>query len=182
MRLFSEKEKQIINIILKGVASSRAYLPVNVYNDIFYGKNVEFVPSKMQLFFYVPNGHTMGHHHILDIYNEIIEISLLLDYLKKEGLLYQISMPSSNHLSTIGGGFNKNGLQGVAMAIDPNIGQIMLDSISNPIYVSQTLKDLANNNFLSLEGRALKEAKTQTRLSLLAVVLSILSIILSSIL
>ena len=148
--------------------------------NIFYGKNVEFVPSKMQLVFYIPSGNTIDHHRILNIYYEILEISLLLDYLKKEGLLYQISMPSSNQ-STIGG-FNKNGLQGVAMAIDPNIGQIMLDSISNPIYVSQTLKDLANNNFLSLEGRALKEAKTQTRLSLLAVVLSILSIILSSIL
>lgn len=90
-------------------------------------------------------------------------------------------MPSSNPLSTIGG-FNSNGLQGVTMAIDPNIGQILLDSISNPIYVSQTLKDLADNNFLSLEGRALKEAKIQTRLSLLAVVLSILSVILNIIL
>ena len=181
MRLFSEKEKQIINILLTGVENSDTYLPINAYNDIFYGKNVEFVPSKMQLVFYIPSGNTIDHHRILNIYYEILEISLLLDYLKKEGLLYQISMPSSNPLSTIGG-FNSNGLQGVTMAIDPNIGQILLDSISNPIYVSQTLKDLADNNFLSLEGRALKEAKIQTRLSLLAVVLSILSVILNIIL
>lgn len=181
MRLFSAKEKQTINILLTGEANSVAYLPINAYNDIFYREKTEFVASKMQLVFYVPNGNLLDHRRMLDIYYEILEISLLLDYLKKEGLLYQISMSSSNQLSTIGG-FNKNGLQGVAMAIDPNIGQILLDSISKPIYVSQTLKDLANNNFLSLEGRALKEAKTQTRLSLLAVVLSIISIILGFIL
>lgn len=51
MRRFNEKEKSIIQLLLKGVADSDAYLPINVYNDIFYREHVEFDVQKMQLVF-----------------------------------------------------------------------------------------------------------------------------------
>lgn len=61
---------------------------------------------------------------MLDVYYEILEISLLLDYLQKEGLLYQISMQSVNQLNKVGG-FCKNDLSGISMNIDHQIGQIL---------------------------------------------------------
>lgn len=180
MRRFSEKEKSIIQLLLKGVADSDAYLPINVYNHIFYREHVEFDVQKMQLVFYVPEEALSNDNHkkMLDVYYEILEISLLLDYLQKEGLLYQISMQSVNQLNKVGG-FCKNDLSGISMNIDHQIGQILFRCMNNPIFVSQTLKDLVANNFISLEEQTLLEAVKQTQISCRTMVLSVIAIIVS---
>lgn len=178
MRQFSKKEKFTIKLLIDGVNNSDAYLPINAYNDIFYREHVEFNANNMELVFYVPQGTIPEHKKMLDVYYEILEISLLIDYLQKEGLLYQISMPSVNQLTNVGG-FDKSGLQGIKMSLDPKIGQILLNCMNSPIFVSQTLKDLVANNFISLEEYALLEAKKQTKNSFIAVALSIITIIIS---
>lgn len=180
MRKFSEKEKSTIQLIIEGAANSEAYLPINAYNDIFYREHVEINIQEMQLVFYVPKNALLydNHKKMLDVYYEILEISLLLDYLQKEGLLYQISMPAVNHLNEVGG-FCKSGLCGITMGIDPHIGQILLSCMNNPIFVSQTLKDLVINNFISLEEQALLEAAKQTHISRRTMILSVIALVVS---
>ena len=182
MRQFSKREKETIKFILDGVAKSATYLPINAYNDIFYREKVEFdaQSNDMELVFYTPeNADLPDSKRMLDVYYEILEVSLLIDYLKKEGLVYQISMPSTNKLRCVGG-FDKNGLNNkIALPVDPKVGQILLDCMNSPIFVSQTLKDLVANDFLSLEGQSLLEAKKQTKISFITLFLSVIAIIVS---
>lgn len=206
MRKFSEREQQTIRLLIEGTANSYSYVLFNVYNDITYRRNVEFQygKDKSQLVFYRKNLNQVTPEELLEIENEIMEISLLISYLQANGLIYLIENTSVNVLNKAGG-FLKNGLVAVGMNLDSNIAKILHDSLNHRVFVGYTLRELASNGFKSIEERTLEEAQTmvgeakrqadaadtqageakqqtliaqkQTRLSFRAVILSIISII-----
>ena len=125
MRLFSEKEKQIILQLLDQSSRTNTYLPINVFDDIFNGLDVGFYGSgPMEFIFpYDANGIPSA-DRMISIYNEILERALLIDYLEKDGLIYIVpSSTSVNRLTEIG---NVSRLDRVAMSIDNSIGEILL--------------------------------------------------------
>ena len=162
MRRFSEREQKAIQLMINGTNGDYSYLLINVYNDIFYQKKVEFRHGKDKswLVFYRASMNEVAHNEFLEIENEIMEISLLISYLRGNGLIYLIENTSVNELDSVGG-FLKDGLGEILMEIDSNIANILYESLNHRVFVGYTLRDIASNNFKSIEVRTLDEAKRQ---------------------
>ena len=178
MRLFSQKEKQIIHQLLDESSRTQAYLPICVFDDIFHGLDVGFYGNGPMEFIFPRDANGMpSAEQMISIYNEILERALLIDYLEKDGLIYVVPISTSaNTLTTIG---NVSRANRVAMSIDESVGEILLRCMNSPIYISETLKDYVRSGFMSLEEQALCETKKQTKYSYWAVVLAVLAIIIS---
>lgn len=185
MRKFSEREKEIIRRLVEGASGSFVYLPINAYGDIFYREKVEFVyQSTAELRFYSQQGSVRGTDDIFKVSSEIYEISYLIDYLEKEGMLRHFSIGTGTLKNNISG-FNKAGLTGLSVALDPAVGEMLYANLNYPVYITPTLESLVKDNFKTLEEQTLDEAgvqtklaKKQTLLSLLAVILAMLTLLL----
>ena len=164
MRKFSEREQRAIHRMIEGTANSYSYVLINIYNDIYFSRNVEFRygKDKSDLVFYRADINHISHDELLEIENEIMEISLLISYLQANGLIYLIERTSVNELDSVGG-FIKDGLTPISMEIDSNIARILHDSLNHRVFVGYTLRELAANDFMSIEERTLVEAKPQTQ-------------------
>lgn len=178
MRLFNEREKRIIRQLVEGSSVTEMYLPINVFDDIFNGRNVGFFgEGTMELVFPYNAKGEPSIEDTIPIYNEILERVLLIDYLDKEGLVYIVPTSTSvNKLTRIG---NVSKLNRITMLIDPTIGEILLRCMNRPLYVSETLIDYVRNGFKSLEEQAFDESKKQTRYSSIAIFLAMITIIIS---
>lgn len=164
MRKFSEREQHAIQRMIDGTASSYSYVLVNIYNDIYFSRNVEFRygKDKSHLVFYRADINQVSHDELLEIENEIMEISLLISYLQTNGLIYLVENTSVNEQDSAGG-FLKDGLIDISMELDSNIARILYDSLNHRVFVGYTLRELAANCFMSIEERTLVEAKAQTQ-------------------
>lgn len=164
MRKFSEREQRAILRMIDGTASSYSFVLVNIYNDIYFSRSVEFCygKDKSHLVFYRADPYQVSHDELLEIENEIMEISLLISYLQTNGLIYLIENTSDNELNTAGG-FMKDGLSTISMELDSNVARILFDSLNHRVFVGYTLRELAANGFMSIEERTLVEAKAQTQ-------------------
>lgn len=186
MRKFSEREKEIIRRLVDGASGSFVYLPINAYGDIFYREKVEFVYKPTpELRYYSLQGSVRNADDIFKVSSEIYEISYLIDYLEKEGMLRHFSIGTGTLKNDISG-FSKAGLTGVTVALDPAVGEMLYNNLNYPIYVTPTLESLVKDNFKTLEEQMLDEAEVQTKLakkqtllSLLAVILAMLTLLLA---
>ena len=188
MRKFSAREQQVIQLMIEGSNHSHNYLPINVYNDIFYRKKVEFLygEDRSYLVFYRQNTSSVTPNELFEIENDIMEVSLLLSYLCDNGLIYLIEDTDTNKLSKAGG-FLKGGLTAISKELDPKISNILFESLNHRVFVGNTLKEIAANKFKSIEERTLEEAKRQsasakrqTRLSYIAILIAIVAPIIGS--
>lgn len=189
MRKFSEKEQKVIAELVRGASSTFSYLAINAYGDIFYRKKVEFVyhPNSVLNFFYLQS-EIRSDEDIFAVTSEILEISYLIDYLEKEGLIRHFTVGTSleGPEKSISG-FDKSGLSAISVRLDPAVGKMLFDNLNYPIYVTQTLVSLVQDNFKTLEEITLdeaqeqtKEAKRQSWLSFIAVVLALLTLLFSA--
>ena len=144
MRKFSEREQRAILRMIDGTASSYSFVLVNIYNDIYFSRSVEFCygKDKSHLVFYRADPYQVSHDELLEIENEIMEISLLISYLQTNGLIYLIENTSDNELNTAGG-FMKDGLSTISMELDSNVARILFDSLNHRVFVGYTLRELA---------------------------------------
>ena len=150
MRKFSEREKEIIRRLVDGASGSFVYLPINAYGDIFYREKVEFVYKPTpELRYYSLQGSVRNADDIFKVSSEIYEISYLIDYLEKEGMLRHFSIGTGTLKNDISG-FSKAGLTGVTVALDPAVGEMLYNNLNYPIYVTQTLESLVKDN---IEGK-----------------------------
>lgn len=188
MRKFSEREKRVIGDLVRGTSQSFTYLAINAYGDIFYRKKVEFVyqPSPA-LNFYFQQSNIRTDEDVFSVTSEIYEISYLIDHLEREGLIHHftVGINSEGPLNSISG-FDKTGLSAVSVPLDPVVGKMLFDNLNYPVYVTQTLRELVENNFKTLEERSLDEAQLQTKeaqkqscLSFIAVILALLTLLFS---
>ena len=173
---------------MQGTSQSFTYLAINAYCDIFYRKKVEFVyqpSSVLNFYFQQPNIRTDA--EVFSVTSEIYEISYLIDHLEKEGLIHHLTVGTSSggSLNSISG-FDKTGLSSILVTLDPVVGKMIFDNLNYPIYVTQTLRELVVNNFKTLEEQSLdeaqqqtSEAKKQSRLSFIAVLLALLTFLFS---
>lgn len=166
MRKFSDREKQAIKKMTDGVANSYSYVLVNCYNDIFYYRKVEFHFDEDQsiLVFCKEKQQEISSDNILEIENEIMEVSLLIEYLRKNGLIYLIDDSSREKPKRDIANFDKrNYPYEIQKELDQKVARELYQSMNHRIFVGQTLKDYVANGFKSLDEMALDEARQQTK-------------------
>lgn len=166
MRKFSDREKQAIKKMTDGVANSYSYVLVNCYDDIFYCRKVEFHYDEDQsiLVFCKEKQQEISSDNILEIENEIMEVSLLIEYLRRNGLIYLIDDSSSEKPKRDIANFDKqNYPYEIQKELDQKVARELYQSMNHRIFVGQTLKDYVANGFKSLDEMALDEARQQTK-------------------
>lgn len=179
MRRYSDTEKDTIKRIISD-SSNLTYVLVNAYNDIFYAKKVEYqYKGGGKLIFYKKDITDFAVNELFEIENEILEVSLLLNHLEREGLIYLIEDSSDNNKLDIIGGFPTENLVPVGKSLDTNINEILHRSCNHRVFVNQTLKDLAMNDFKTVEDMTLEKACIQTELAWGAVICSVITMVLS---
>lgn len=182
MRKFSKNEQDIIKRIVAIANESLSYVLINAYGDIFYQRKVEYAPNTTNLKYY-RNIDVVSLDEILSVEKEIIETSVLIDYLVNNRYIYIIDESEEDNLPTIGG-FDKQNLNPISKPISKEIAHVLTYSLRNRIFITQDLVELVNNKFMTIEEQSLNEAKIQTtnarktiKLSIWAVVFSSLSIV-----
>lgn len=165
MRRFSEKEKNIIKAILSGYKQSPlSYLLVNAYSDIFYHLRVKFKydpdADQQQLVFYRDVNYQYDASILNDVSlveNNILETSLLLNYLEKEELIYLIEPSADNVLDEVGLFAVDGDEQMISVPLDSHVAFILFKSMNHRIYIGETLKCLVDDNFRSTQDKVLDE-------------------------
>ena len=166
MRRFSKQEKIYIRELCKKAKPEKSYIPANLLYWTFHRENVAFDANTHELIFYRPNGEREN-ETLLSIEGKIIEATLLLDYLEKEGLIFYIK--DSN------GGLDYFGVPKKSNLIDLNttvakckrvpeeIENPLMKSMNYRVIVGQTLIDYVDNGFKTVEDLQLDEARIQSK-------------------
>lgn len=193
MRKFSELEKKIIKSLVEGANDVKSNFPINIldkwfctYKFDFYGNN----PEKPILIFRVPKGSVVKVDDVISISMKLFEISMLLNFLEENGLIQLI-----NYNGIVLREWTPNGnitnYDNLTYVIDKKVADALVKCINNSVFVGQTLKDMVDNDFKSIEEQALdeakkqtansltqlKEAQAQTKLSLFAVVVALIGVV-----
>lgn len=165
MRKFSDREKQAIEKMTDGTTGSYRYVLVNSYNDIFFYRKVEFHYDEEQsvLVFYKEKPQDVTSDNILEIENEIMEVSLLIDYLRSNGLIYLIEDSKKEKPKRDIANFDKeNYPYKITKELDQKVATELYQSMNHRIFVGQTLKDYVKNGFKTIEDLTLEEVRHQT--------------------
>lgn len=198
MRRFSEKEKENIRILCEEARDSHAIiLPINLLYDTLKKNRVSYTVGADTLAFHWGK-EKVEIGRVIAVENSILEVSLLLDYLEKNGLIKYIEDQNTikgRKPITVGIKAPEHILT-VFKTIDPIISEQLSKASTYRVYVGQTLRELVNNNFKTYEDLALdesikqtaiagktlknslktlKKAKDQTRYALLAVIIAIVT-------
>lgn len=157
MKQFTEREKRIINGILHGVASD-SYILTNAFMDILDNKGIAFESKTRCLLF--DSERKYGVSDILQFERDFIETALLIQYLINHQYIYIIKDNNEQPLPIIG----DQSKQYIAKEIPQDIAEIFFIT-QNRIVAMNKLYDLANNNFLTYEGKQLDSASLQLKSS-----------------
>ena len=166
MRKFSEREKQAIKKMTDGATRSYSYVLVNSYDDIFFYRKVEFHFDEDQsiLVFCKEKPQDISSDEILEIENAIMEVSLLIGYLRSNGLIYLIEDSKQQKPERDIANFDKqNYPYEISKDLDQKVAKELYQSMNHRIFVGQTLKDYVANGFKSLDELTLEEAQQQTK-------------------
>lgn len=169
MRRFSKQEKNYIRELCDNAKPGKSYIPANLLYWTFHEENVAFDATTREFIFYRPKEEN-DNTALLSIEGKIIEATLLLDYLEKEGLIFYIK--DSN------GGLDYFGVPKNSNLIDTNttvpkckqvpegIEGPLMKSMNHRVIVGQTLIDYVDNGFKTVEDLQLDEARAQSKIAI----------------
>ena len=101
--------------------------------------------------------------NILEIENEIMEVSLLIDYLRSNGLIYLIEDSKKEKPKRDIANFDKqNYPYEITKELDQKVATELYQSMNHRIFVGQTLKDYVANGFKTIEDLTFEEVRHQT--------------------
>ena len=161
MRSFSEKEKNYISRICEATRNPRdSFFPVNLLFDYLYNNNACYITGTNYLEFDRNVGDVIV-SELIAIENTILELTLLLEYLEKNGLLVYVKDQSAQKGAVIG----KVIKGGIKKITAPIITEQLTKASSFRIVVGQTLRDLVTNDFKTNEDLMLEAAKEQSKLA-----------------
>lgn len=180
MRKFSETEKQYIRTLCEETRTHISYLPINLLESTLVNYRVSYTTGADTLDFQREEGN-VNIDEIIDIENKALELSLLLDYLEKCGLIKYVNNNVSNgndDVITVGIRIPENQVY-ISEQIDPIVTEQLTKAATHRVFVSHTLRELVQNQFKSMEDMMLDEAKKQGCLAHTAVIISIVSFVLN---
>ena len=163
MRKFSKLETDYIKALVAGSNDVKNNFPINILDPIFIRHKFDFDandPRNPHLIFWRKNTGDIDIDVIVDITMSFFELSMLIDYLKKNGLIYTIGFGGNKREWKPNG--KASGFIEVDYKLDDKVSAALIDCINNSVFVGQTLKDMVQNDFKSIEELTLDEAKKQT--------------------
>ena len=169
MRKFSELEKSYIQELVKNSNNSVENFPIKILDKWFQKNFIEFdgsdVSNPYLLFWYRQEDVSENKiKSIISVCNKIYEVSFLIDYLSENGLVRKIFYSKEKDLRwNDGNDYAELGFKSSQYKIDDNVASTLVECINCSVYVSQTLKDLVDNNFKSIEELTYDEAVKQTK-------------------
>lgn len=179
MRKFSNNEKKIIRKIVELGETPRSSFPINILDINFISQNMTFDgsnPDAPKLSFFRPKNFATSAIQLVDVYHDLYEKVMVIDYLAKEGLIKPVLVGHEQSYNVIEK--NTNYVR-IDLPIDKDVSQTLMMCINAYIYVSETLKDFVRNNFKSIEDQALEEARKQTQSSKKSVFFALWSVIIA---
>lgn len=193
MRKFSELEKSYIKHLVKK-SDYQSNFPINILDGLFVNRKVVFDAHKEDepylIFYRKENEEFSLPAEIKELNNAFMELALLIRYLKDQGLIQQIDYkkkrliypPVDEKDDDTLENYKREGLHSIAEKMDKIAADFLLECVNKSVFVGQTLKDLVDNDFKSIEERSLDEAKKQTKYARTAVYVAIFAMILSVVL
>lgn len=193
MRKFSELEKSYIKHLVKK-SDYQSNFPINILDGLFVNRKVVFDAHKEDepylIFYRKENEEFSLPAEIKELNNAFMELALLIRYLKDQGLIQQIDYkkkrliypPVDEKDDDTLENYKREGLHSIAEKMDKIAADFLLECVNKSVFVGQTLKDLVDNDFKSIEERSLDEAKKQTKYARKAVYVAIFAMILSVVL
>lgn len=193
MRKFSELEKSYIKHLVKK-SDYQSNFPINILDGLFVNRKVVFDAHKEDepylIFYRKGNEEFSLPAEIKELNNAFMELALLIRYLKDQGLIQQIDYkkkrliypPVDEKDDDTLENYKREGLHSIAEKMDKIAADFLLECVNKSVFVGQTLKDLVDNDFKSIEERSLDEAKKQTKYARKAVYIAIFAMILSVVL
>lgn len=191
MRNLSEREKEIIkNILFRSEERNCDWVDLSsIFLHIFWNNKASYNSGSL----YLPYDNCNDEDSI-NFYREILETTILLKQLEENRYIH--IMEKSMDSNKLKGRYicsDKPLPQGYTLKLSPEVSQIFDDANNKQLFVSQRLRILVSNNFKTYEDiqleeakkqtesaqKSLKEAQRQTRWSIGAVCLSILTLIAS---
>ena len=164
MRRFSDSEKVTIRSLVTHYSlNPMQYILVNAYNDIFYKYKVKFDASQNGYLIFYRHSNDINIYDIGEVTNSIIETSLLIKYLVNNDLIILIDTNSVNQLREIGGSHKDESDIEVRIQLDKGIAEILLSSMNHRIFVSETLKFLVEDDFVTSEDKILESNRILTK-------------------
>lgn len=156
MRCFSVEEQHVINYIVNNASRSHQYVLINAYYDFFETNKVDYnVKNPGNLIFY-RDYTSIDLDEIISIQQQIIIQSRLIQYLVDNRLLYLIENNSVNEIGNVAN-FITEGLTAINVPIDSITAEIIQDALHHYIIVTQDLKNLVANGYISDEERRHQE-------------------------
>jgi len=193
MRKFSELEKSYIKHLVKK-SDYQSNFPINILDGLFVNRKVVFDAHKEDepylIFYRKENEEFSLPAEIKELNNAFMELALLIRYLKDQGLIQQIDYkkkrliypPVDEKDDDTLENYKREGLHSIAEKMDKIAADFLLECVNKSVFVGQTLKDLVDNDFKSIEERSLDEVKKQTKYARKAVYVAIFAMILSVVL
>ena len=177
MRKFSLKEQNVITSLVNHSKGTLSYVLINVYNDVFYRKNVEY--KNGQLVFYRDIDNLNNFDEILSIEKDILDTSFLIRFLKDNRYIYLIDDYSSGGDIKEVGGFIKDGLTPINKDLDKRACEILEEALNHRVFVSEDLIQLVEDGFKTIEEQALEESRLQTSYSRKSFVVAMIALAIS---
>lgn len=160
-RSFSEYEKKTIEIIVNKAGDSVDYLLVNVYNDIFYYTNVEYINNELHFYYKESEFNKIDSNSTLEVKKDVIVKTLLLQYLVENRYIYLVEHRNVTNLNNNIRLGNINDTKYDVKVELPNDIVEFLNTTKRVVIVSEELKTLVRDNFVTPEEKLLKETKDQ---------------------
>lgn len=191
MRNFTFGEQALISKLIANSADPAACFPIKTLESVFQDNKVTFHVDDVAYFnFYVNEGKEDSvKEKVKAVYSRLLEAFNLMDYLKSQGMVTELV--SSREKKTVYGedvSYVSAGLVEVRVYIEEDlIVEKLINFMTNAVYVSDSLKELQNDEFKTFEDKSLaetqklvKKARTAVVLAFLAVIISIAGVVLSS--
>lgn len=164
MRRFSDSEKATIkSIVTSYQRDPMQYVLVNAYNDIFYYCKVEFDAVNNQLIFYRKKDNIDLQRDLGVVIEQILETSLLLEYLEENNLIVLINTNSVNKLDKTGDFIKEDDDVALECKLDKSIADILYNSMNHRIFIGETLKVLVADGFMTTEDKLLESNRRLTQ-------------------
>lgn len=160
MRRFTETEKTIIERLVAHDQMSNNYVPLlAVFGDIFNQHRVKYFFSNPGELFFYRKFDQLDANELISVSNELLTISVLVDYLSEQGLAIIIPFPPSTGEDQYYGNFD---IAADEQLIRSNLPEIIEEKLrtgfDNQIFVTETLRDLVGHEFKFPEDQILDKA------------------------
>lgn len=183
MRKLNFEEQALVSKLIANSADPMSCFPIKILETVFQDSKVTFHNEEEPYFnFYVVEGKEDSVKETSKRFiSKVLSAITLLASLKREGLVVELDMAKDCKVSYGDDvAYVSAGLTEVRVYVEAGlVAEQLVRFINSPVYVSDALKDLQANEYVTFEDSALAEAKAMTKKARTAVTLSFLAVLIA---